>query len=412
MGATVITNKAAGVLVHNGETIYVLFEQTYEKNVYPHTPRWSAWRSGTIDQIIHLIYRSAAACEGGMLQAKSGWITPESYIRGWEKKLAAPLAIAEHKVLSFARRYSDDSVLEKMIEVCHCVGDVEAVEALRQGLKVHRRITSPTGIALLKANIPAYRLDLDTYDLGEEVADAGYRPKKASISPMSLPVLSTMLDSYGSTVVLKRTHQGSWLNLGATYRAVSWFIQDQLVRNELAYPGTSMGLLKAFRAAIDDAGLLNASAVFLKPIPDTCYKYRRTCYEELLGKLKAAPGEKVSLEAVKAALGDRWFSLFDLSEQSLGADSPALLEFEGEGGSVRCPKYVALKPEPGMCIEVNGSSYTLTHSLGRKGWEVTRCDDNLRMSISSRHLASVLRDMSDTAFNVAKKAAEQAAENV
>lgn len=410
MGATVITNKAAGVLVHNGETIYVLFEETYEKNVYPHTPRWSAWRSGTLDQIIHLIYRSAAACEDGMLQAKSGWITPESYLGGWGKKLAAPLAIDEHKVLSFARRYSDDSALEKMIEVCHCEGDVEAVEALRQGLKVRRLITSPTGIALLKANIPAYRLDLDICDLGDEVANAGYRPKKASTSPMSLPELSTMLDSYGSTVVLKRTDQGSWLNLGAIYRAVSWFLQDQLACNELAYPGTSIDLLKAFRAAIDDAGLLNASAVFLNCVPDTCYTYRRTCYEELLDKLKAAPGEKVSLDAAKAALGDRQFLLFDLSEQSLdSAEAPSLLKFEGDTMAIRLPKYTALTPEAGMVFEVNNVAYRLLHSLGRKGWEVTRCEDGQRLLISSRQLARVLQEMSDTAFKAAKKAAEQAA---
>lgn len=408
MGATVITNKAAGVLVHNGETIYVLFEETYEKNCYPHTPHWGAWCSGTIDSIIRFVYRCGLSCEGGMLQTRSGHLSPESYIRGWQAALATPLAISEQKILRFGRRYSDDKMVDRMIAVCEKVGDTEAAGALRQGLQVHRQITSPTGIALLTADIPAYRLDLHLSDLQEDAPHAAYRPKKASESPMTLPVISVMKKANGGSVVLQRSEKGAWINLGASYRAIGGFVR-QLADNELAYPGTSLGLLKAFRAKVDEARRLDVSAVVFKAIPETCSRYRKESYLALLSTLGIEPGGKLPLGEVMAALGDEDYPLFDLSEISMDKEYPALIEFEGDIGSIRAPKYVKLQPVPGLQFAVGDVSYVLSHSLGRKGWAVSRCSDNLQMRISARFLANVLRKMSEEAHAAAVQAAEKAA---
>lgn len=84
MGATVVTGKAVAAFHHptTGEVIYLAFEETYEKNCHPHTPRWDPRAIGTFEQVMKVLYGSAAACEGGMLQTRSGHTKPELYLKG------------------------------------------------------------------------------------------------------------------------------------------------------------------------------------------------------------------------------------------------------------------------------------------------------------------------------------------
>lgn len=99
MGATVTTGKLASAFkMPSGQNIYVLFEETYEKNCTPHTPHWNCILFGDLSAAMEHIFRHASACEGGMLQRRGGNLTPEGYIRGWLKELASPLAFPEQTV--------------------------------------------------------------------------------------------------------------------------------------------------------------------------------------------------------------------------------------------------------------------------------------------------------------------------
>ena len=84
MGSTVSTNKlAAAFKTTSGKTMYVLFEETYESNCYPRTPRWGCLMMGEIANTMRGIFRSAGSCEGGMLKGAGGRdISPEGYIQG------------------------------------------------------------------------------------------------------------------------------------------------------------------------------------------------------------------------------------------------------------------------------------------------------------------------------------------
>jgi hypothetical protein len=95
MGATVTCKKLVAAFAGAGRVFYVLFEQTYEKNCYPHTPGWSCTYCGGIDGALRRIFRYASSCEGGMLQNRSGWITPEGYIAGWMKEMASPVRMSD-----------------------------------------------------------------------------------------------------------------------------------------------------------------------------------------------------------------------------------------------------------------------------------------------------------------------------
>lgn len=101
MGATVLTSKAAAAFARpdTGEVVYVLFEKTYEKNCHPHDPQWSCIFIGNYKQSMHRVLQHAADCEGGMFQARSGWIAPENYIRHWQQLLKKPVSIDNTDIL-------------------------------------------------------------------------------------------------------------------------------------------------------------------------------------------------------------------------------------------------------------------------------------------------------------------------
>jgi len=90
MGATVTTGRRASAFrAQDGRIIYVLYEETYEKYCYPHTPHWSVIGLGKLEDVLQRIFAYGSSC--GMLQNRSGWISPEGYVRSWLKELQSPI---------------------------------------------------------------------------------------------------------------------------------------------------------------------------------------------------------------------------------------------------------------------------------------------------------------------------------
>ena len=89
MGATVTTGKRAHAFLSNeGAPIFILEEQTYEKNCYPHAPKWSVAAFGAYQDVMRHVFRYASVTDGGMLQGRSGWIGSEGYIKSWRDAIA------------------------------------------------------------------------------------------------------------------------------------------------------------------------------------------------------------------------------------------------------------------------------------------------------------------------------------
>lgn len=96
MGATVsVGKKVAAFVSASGITHYVLFENIYEKNCYPHVPDWCAVFVGTQEETVKEIFRFASHCCGGMLQGPKGTISPEGYAAGWLEQMAVPLTMPD-----------------------------------------------------------------------------------------------------------------------------------------------------------------------------------------------------------------------------------------------------------------------------------------------------------------------------
>ena len=112
MGATVTTGKAVLAFQAKNEVIYILFEETYEKNCTPHTPHWGCFAIGNYKQVMTRVFGRASSAAGGGLQSRSGEITPETYLRGWKLAFNKPMMFNNRDV-SFRileRNYWSDGI--------------------------------------------------------------------------------------------------------------------------------------------------------------------------------------------------------------------------------------------------------------------------------------------------------------
>lgn len=135
MGATVITNKRAAAFKHDIGTIYILLDETYEKNVYPHIPRWSVRALGTLPMVMNRIYRSAYYCEDGLTRSRTGSISAENYIADWKRVLSAPVKM-ENRLLRpqkaiFESWYGDSQ--EKTLNILNKHGRATLMDQLVDG---------------------------------------------------------------------------------------------------------------------------------------------------------------------------------------------------------------------------------------------------------------------------------------
>lgn len=261
MGATVSTKKLVAAFRNPaGEPRYVLFEQTYSKNVYPRTPHWDAIAIGGLESVLRLIFRAAAACEGGMLQGASGRpIEPESYIAGWLKELANPVCMEDRTIeLQVSDRYGAPipaSQFPNIKDSLLALGEHSTVAALEAGecvsvsLYQHAellcRIYGGRSIGAWRA-IPSCELRLHS----QRHPELGYSPKKAK--PTTTPVPSFLKVGKDDSNLLMKEPDGTWTCKGWAYSIVAECVEG-LWQDELREPGCYRGRVKAVRDSVNAA---------------------------------------------------------------------------------------------------------------------------------------------------------------
>lgn len=251
MGATVVMRKAVAAFESNkGDVVYVLFEESYEKNCYPHTPSWDVLFIGKIESVLRRIFSSASACEGGSLQGKSGHITPEGYIRGWFSALANPVAFSLDEItLSVGDKFYSPIPTGSSLEAfqkLENLGLSEYAQRLKEGdeVKLNLRNQTEAVLALFGDFIQAWRV-LPGYLLEncrQPAPSLGFNPqvkKKSLTHPAGFVrlgeyILMPSVDSHGYKV------------LHAEYVIIQEFVRDAW-RHELTSPGSYWGNIKEFR---------------------------------------------------------------------------------------------------------------------------------------------------------------------
>lgn len=267
MGSTVSTGKLVAAFNDaKGKTFYVLFEETYEKNVHPHTPRWDALALGDLAAIMRIIFRNASSCEGGMLKGAGGRdITPEGYIGGWLRELENPVHLADSTYeLAIAEGWSSmltRETFEQLKPRLEAIGAHEMIRALDAGEAVKTSLYADAeSLAAIfdGSTVGAWRLIKHTPLYAGRNAELGYSPRKAKALLASMPHFMKIDPKADS--ILKLGEDNCWRNAGWGYSIVAEFVSG-LWEAELQAPGNYRARIKVFRDSINNAPSIPAIGV-------------------------------------------------------------------------------------------------------------------------------------------------------
>ncbi len=297
MGSTVSTGKLIGAFRGNdGQPCYVMFEQTYEKNCYPHDPQWSARAIGDIATMMKGIFACAASCEGGMLQGAGGrTITPEGYLAGWLKELENPVSMMD---LTLGMKVSEgwsatltEKDLVEMKPTMLALGYETQVKDLEAGLSISVSLHADSQLlsAIYNGETKrAWRI-IQSYDTpvhGTRDATLGYKPEKAKVYDVA--VQRYIRVSKDNENILIQREDGSWRCEGWAYSIIGQFVTN-LWEAEMREPGSYRNRIKALREAIHSAPMLPANST--KVIVDTSVPvedYNQRSIDNLLKKIEHA----------------------------------------------------------------------------------------------------------------------------
>lgn len=254
MGATITTGKCAAAFVSNeGKVLYILFEQHYEKNVYPHTPKWSAFAFGTREQVLKRIFLGAADCCGGMLQSRAGEIKPENYVESWKLELNRPMRMRDVVVnLRFDdswRARLPSSAKDKVYAALDSVGYASCIEKIEGG-GMQASLYDDTLLLLTIYGVDgvvAPWCAFDHADIGslhQEVQTVRNTPVREAELP------SVRCYAIDRDIRLVAGDDGEWRDGEWSYSALSGFVRGPALERELAHPGYAKAAIPRVRAAL------------------------------------------------------------------------------------------------------------------------------------------------------------------
>jgi hypothetical protein len=295
MGATVtVGKKVAAFKARNGKTGYVLFEQTYEKNCFPHHANWSCVGIGYLEDALARIFDAASSSEGGSLQGRGGWITPEGYIAGWLTEMATPLEMPNYKArLAFGENFYatiPESLRERVLKGLEDEGFIEEAKALSgDGFEaaLHEDLDVLRAIYVKHRNelgpwrfIGRFEVANQLY--GQHCNELGYTPGKHQSYTAVIP---QMIEVHTDRLAVEQP-DGIFRVTGAAYWCTAKFIEGYGL-TELAHPGSFRRSIKAFREAVkaapkasDDTGIV----VSMIGLPED-QRYRRGLVQEIADAL-------------------------------------------------------------------------------------------------------------------------------
>ena len=295
MGATVSTGKLVAAFTDPaGQPFYVMFEETFEKNVSPHTPRWNCYAMGNLQRIMRAIFLASSSCEGGMLQGSGGRnLTPEGYIAGWLKELANPVEFRDQTITlevgtGWYSPLSTDG-FEGTKALLENLGRAEMAQALEQGESVS--LSLHADIALINAlyegeALQAWKIirpnDAPVY--AQRIPRLGYEPKKTKAFEIVTPHFRRISEKDNN--VLIQGEDGNWRCEGWDYNYVSLYV-GAYWEAELREPGTYRTRIKAYRQAIHGAPLIPSAGV--KIIVDTTVELQSYEQSKIDRATKALP---------------------------------------------------------------------------------------------------------------------------
>lgn len=308
MGATITTDKKVAAFVRaNGDIVYFTFEETYEKNVTPHTPSWGARAVGTYEDVMLSVMRSAAGTEGGGLQTRSGCTTPELYLQSWRRAFKAPVPMPDQEIeiilggTSFRAPIEDEEV-DPAIDALTKIGRQDLIDALRAGpVTLHLHADIDVFIALYGVRTKLSLWKILRYGPPQGSGAEYLAPAKRKAPVMAPALAAYRVDQYN---VLVSVAGSRYQHMGWDYSAIGQYILEFVLPLELRCDGAAKSLIGAFRDKLTAAPPLPESTMITVTPAAADTSYRIGSARELAVKLGIA-GDKASVpEIYKVTFGD------------------------------------------------------------------------------------------------------------
>ncbi len=262
MGVGVITDQLVGVFNNQGNTVYALWSESYDKNTIPRTPRWLCMHIGDAESTVKRIFASASDCEGGALQGKSGLITPESHIRRWLRELANPVRMEGSAQLR-ETYYMERETLQRLkntLQQHDLLNAFEQQKFLDLDMKKDDKLIHEL---LHRCKVDPWNLFRKPPSRIATAPEMGYAPVKAKSCSVEIPKMFKLGQGRNEPDILVRKPDGEWRNAGWSYSTIGAFI-NRYWETELAYPGHYASSIGGFREACQNApkAPLGTSLVF------------------------------------------------------------------------------------------------------------------------------------------------------
>ncbi|WP_157660036.1 hypothetical protein [Burkholderia ubonensis] len=300
MGATVTTGKcAAAFRSSEGDLLYILFERHYEKNCYPHTPKWSAFAFGTRNEVLRRAFVGASDCCGGMLQSPRGEIKPENYIESWKQELNRPVQMSD-VVLKLKFEDSWQATLparakEDVRTTLEKSGFLAQFDAIvHDGL----RVTLYGDTALLRllygvdGGISPWRA-FSHHNVGTLPVDVP-ATRNVAVKDADLPAVRCFAIDSNVRLVAEGD---KWLDGQWAYSALARFVTGPVLERELAHPGYAKAAIPVVREALNNAVPLPEGTRITARRTACTEDYQRRALDDLardlrlIGESEQAPDE-------------------------------------------------------------------------------------------------------------------------
>jgi len=291
MGATVVTGKAVAAFPHpiTGEVIYVVYEETFEKNCYPHTPSWGPRAIGTFEQVMKVIFGSAAACEGGMLQTRSGNTKPELYLKSWRLSFNEPFRMADQEIklkLGGESLYASipTNHIETALAALERIGRQDIAEALKAGETVTVSLLKETDVVTtlygVGTGLSLWKVIRGKW--GCLYADENLAPPIAKRNVAMPNVVAYAVDKENVVVSMDG---GPLKHMGWRYSAVGQYTREVAYPIEMQSSFSAYRLIREFRDMCDSAPELPDDTIITVTPANTEHSYYMGSAKNLAVKL-------------------------------------------------------------------------------------------------------------------------------
>jgi hypothetical protein len=266
MSATVTTGKAVlGFTTKNNNVIYVLAEETYEKNCRPHTPRWGVFAVGTYKEVMKKVFGRASSAEGGTLQNRANNLTPETYLRGWNLAFGKPIRFDNRNVtLEILPRgyWRDGFESESALAIFQKLKEINRLDIwetlISDDGKVIANIYEDSELitALFGVNgvdQPWKIIGFSDYDKANGVIDESLIPakKNGGVMPATMPRLAKLTTSYQTVGFIQLQSDGSFANFQHDYFVMGEYIRNQAYECEMIEKGLGISNISQYREILN-----------------------------------------------------------------------------------------------------------------------------------------------------------------